>query len=836
VSEIKPMNSSECNCVIKRDGTRAPFAPEKITVRLKRLKRRVEQFLGRPLAIDVELIAGLARQQLVDGITTSELDDRTADLTNTITDDPDYALFAGNLLMSNLEKNNFQYSPIIAYAKQAYKNVGGPLISEQVYNAFNDHEAAITSALRMDRNWMFDYTSMSTLIRGQYLLNEKREVRLQGKMVAVRVPFETPQHAFLRMSLAVYPECLAKALQLYDRLSQRKISMPTPCWFNLGTPHQSVISCFLFGIEDSLSSIYGQLSEAAAISKGAGGEGIWWHKVRGKGSRIAGTNGDSNGLIPAMKVYQATASYVDQGGGKRAGSFAMYITPWHPDALAVVRSRRNVGTEADQLHLLHTALWIPDLYFERLRQSVQSLEARKTVMWSFFDPSEACQLIELVGAEFTREYERLEQEQRYRFQMPIYEFHDEVMRAQVETGEPYMLAADHCNRKSNQQNLGTIKSSNLCTEIIEYSNPSADEEKNETACCNLCSIVLQTHLSDDQTSFDYKEFEYDVGIAVDMMNQIIDLNMYPTRASQRSNVRHRPVAMGVQGLADVFALLNIPYDSDEAETINRLIFEHMYYAALDRSCTLAERDGPYPSMRINGGSPLSRGVFHFELDPNPKAPVNLSFPDKWEILRARVLAHGTRNSLLIGPMPTASTANIMMSNECFEPFYSMGYVHNTKHAEFQKVNAHMVRALKKLGLWNSDVRDQVLASEGSIQGVAGVPQSVKNVFKTVWEIPLKRLLDMAVSRGHFIDQSQSFNTYFEQGPNLFDRMLLAHLYGYCRGMKTLSYYTRVHEPKNKGVIASAKKRELEERARKVESEEGPVCSLENKEGCAACSG
>jgi len=842
IHPVDPMSIS-IKTVIKRDGRSAPFVPSKILTRLQRLKRRVEQFLGREMKIDVDRLAVLAQDQLVDGITTSEIDVRTAQIAHKITDHPDYSLFAGNLLMSNLEKNNFAYVPIISYAKKAYKNSSGPLISDTVYNAINDNEAILTKELCMDRNWTFDYISMTTLLKGQYLLNEYREVIVDGKRVRRRETFETPQHAFLRMSLAVYPDNIDKARELYNRLSLRKISMPTPCWFNLGTPHQSVISCFLFGVEDSLRSIYGQLNEAAMISKGSGGEGIWWHNVRSKGAHIKGTNGTSNGLVPAMKVYQATAQYVDQGGGKRTGSFAMYIAPWHPDALAVIRGRRNVGTEADQLHGLHTALWIPDVYYERLAESIRTPEGKKTVMWSFFDPNTVGPIVDLVGKEFTEKYEELERKGLYVRQMPIYAFHEEIMTAQVETGEPYMLSADNCNRKSNQKNLGTIKSSNLCTEIVEYSHPSSNPDENETACCNLCSIVLQTHVNPDGT-FDFVELEQDVRVATQMMNRIIDLNLYPTAASRRSNERHRPLAMGVQGLADVFALMDIPYDSDQAQALNREIFEHMYFAALDASCTLAESVGPYPSIDKNGGAPIRRGIFHFELDPNETAPVVLSMPDRWEELRTRVVKYGTRNSLLIGPMPTASTANIMMSNECFEPFYTNVYNHQTMHAEFTKINAHLVRSLEKLGLWSTEMRDRILGNDGSVQGLAGIPERIQAMFKTVWEIPRRRIWNMTIERAWFVDQSQSFNNYFIDSPELFDEMVKALIYGWKRGLKTSSYYTRVHKTANKGVMATSMlnraeksdKSQRELRLPVTASARGQVCDRKNKEGCEACSG
>jgi ribonucleoside-diphosphate reductase alpha chain len=791
--------------VEKRDGRLQAMDENKIIRRLQTLKQDVEAFYrlrkpGFTLEIDVGRLAKATMEQVYSGITTSEIDEQAAFIAASTTDHPDYALFGGQLLASNLEANNRATMGFANYAKKAYEFVNEktgknfPLITERLFKCAQKYGHIIDRSMHLNRNWLYDYFAMNTLIKGQYLLSAYKTVQIKGKKIRSMVPFETPQHSLMRVSLEIANFDLKEAFCQYEIQSQKYATFATPTLFSAGTVKPSMISCFLQYVEDSIAGIYSAIRDAALISKGSGGLGFSIHDVRGKDAYIAGTNGISNGILPMLRVFQDTALYVDQGGGKRKGSFACYLEPWHPDIIDFLNAKQPKSDTSKSLPDLFYALWIPDLFVERIRAEFAQdpLDPDyKPVLWSLIDPSVGRSLPDLVGTDFSSAYEKLEQEHRYTRQIPIRELVGILIESLFLSGGPYLLFKDHCNRKSNQQNLGTIRSSNLCSEIVEFSS------KEETACCNLASIGLPSFfVSNPVPSFDFLKL-YDVVRAITRaLNRVIDANHYPIESARRSNMRHRPIGIGIQGLADLFALMRLPPDSEGARLLNLRIAETMYFAALEESHALAVSDGPYESIDENGGAPIRHGTFHWELCNRYDESGAKCVPDPelgwdWEALRKKVVRDGVRNSLLIAHMPTASTSCIMGFQESFEPFYSNVYVRKTKSGEFLQINPHMVRNLIEAGIWSPALLEKIKANGGSLQGLKDIPAELQALHQTTGDLSLKTLTLLARDRGYYVDQSMSLNVHFkDDDPNRTESFVKYLCGAHKLGLKTAAYYTR----------------------------------------------
>jgi ribonucleoside-diphosphate reductase alpha chain len=620
-----------------------------------------------------------------------------------------------------------------------------------VFEIIEKNAYVLDSSIIYDRDFQFDYFGFKTLEKS-YLL------KVDGRIA------ERPQHMFMRVAVGIHRNDIDAVIETYNLMSERWFTHATPTLFNAGTPKPQMSSCFLLTMkEDSIGGIYDTLKSCAQISQSAGGIGLSIHNIRATGSYIRGTNGTSNGIIPMLRVFNDTARYVDQGGGKRKGSFAVYIEPWHADIFEFLDLKKNHGKEEMRARDLFYALWIPDLFMKRVKENGK---------WSLFCPNEAAGLSEVYGEKFEALYEKYEEEGKARKTVKAQELWFAIIESQIETGTPYMLYKDACNEKSNQKNLGTIKSSNLCTEIVEYSAPD------EIAVCNLASIALSRFVKDG--AFDHQKL-FDVTVVVTRnLNKIIDGNYYPVEAAERSNMRHRPIGIGVQGLADAFILLRLPFDSEEAQKLNKEIFETIYYAALTASKELAKELGPYETYE---GSPVSKGIFQFDMwnvKPGPRW--------NWESLRDEVKKYGVRNSLLLAPMPTASTSQILGNNECFEPYTSNIYTRRVLSGEFIVVNKHLLKDLVKLGIWNNVLKNKVITANGSIQNIAEIPQPIKDIYKTVWEIRQKVVIDMAADRGAFICQSQSLNLFMQE-PSV-SKITSMHFYAWERGLKTGMYYLR----------------------------------------------
>lgn len=738
--------------VIKRDGRKEPCHFDKITSRITKLSWGLDRAVD-PAQITQKVISGV-----FSGVTTSELDDLTAQTAaHMVTKHPDYGLLAARITVSNLHKQTKKvFSDVVA---DLYNYINprtgkhGPLISKKVYDIIMKHEDRINSAIVYDRDYNYDYFGIKTLQRA-YLL------KLNGKIA------ECPQHMLMRVSLGIHMEDIDGALETYDHMSQKIFTHASPTMFNAGTPRPQLSSCFLLTMaSDSIEGIYSTLTQCAKISKNAGGIGVAISNIRGEGSYIRGTNGTSNGIVPMLRVFNNTARYVDQGGGKRKGSFAMYLEPWHSDIFNFLDLKKNHGKEEERARDLFYALWIPDLFMERVRNDA---------VWSLMCPNECPGLQDAVGDAFVQLYEGYENQKKFKKQIPSRELWNKILDSQIETGTPYMLYKDACNEKSNQQNLGTIKSSNLCTEIIEYTSPE------EVAVCNLASVALPKFVDVENQSYDFKALADVVRIMTRNLNKVIDVNYYPVKEAETSNMRHRPVAIGVQGLADVFMLMRYPFESEEAQLLNKQIFETIYYAAVDESCELAKLNGAYESYE---GSPASEGKLQFDLWGI--TPTELW---DWDSLKSRVKEHGLRNSLLTAPMPTASTSQILGNNECFEPYTSNCYVRRTLAGEFIVINQHLLKDLIARGLWNPLMKNKLLAANGCLQKIPEIPEDIKELYKTVWEISQKTLINMAAARGAFIDQSQSFNVHMK-GPNR-KKLTSMHFYGWQKGLKTGMYYLR----------------------------------------------
>jgi ribonucleoside-diphosphate reductase alpha chain len=738
--------------VLKRDGRRETVQFDKITARIEKLSYGLDQRFVSPVEVAKKVIDGL-----YDGVTTAELDNLAAETAASLTvKHPDYAILAARVAVSNLHKTTSKsFSNTIKRLYQYIDPITGEnasLISKETYEVVRKNALLLDSAIIYDRDFGYDYFGFKTLERS-YLL------RCEGKIV------ERPQHMLMRVAVGIHGGAIDQIIETYNLLSERWFTHATPTLFNAGTPKPQLSSCFLLTMkEDSISGIYDTLKQCAQISQSAGGIGLAVHDIRATGSYIKGTNGTSNGLVPMLRVFNDTARYVDQGGGKRKGAFAIYLEPWHADVFDFLQLKKNHGKEENRARDLFYALWIPDLFMERVEQNGE---------WTLMDPHACPGLSDCFGAEFEALYERYEREGRGMKTVKAQDLWYEIIESQTETGTPYMLYKDHANRKSNQQNLGTIKSSNLCTEIMEYTAP------NEVAVCNLASIALPKFIINGR--FDHQKLFDVTQVATKNLNRIIDINYYPVEEARRSNLRHRPIGLGVQGLADTFIRLRMPFESAEAHGLNKDIFETIYYAAMSASVDLAEQLGPYETYK---GSPLSEGKFQFDL-------WNVT-PDSgrwdWEALRARVLKHGARNSLLVAPMPTASTSQILGNNECFEPITSNLYTRRVLSGEFVVVNKYLLKDLVDLGIWNEQMKQRLMAANGSVQNIAEVPQNLKDLYKTVWEISQKAIIDMAAERGAYICQSQSLNIHI-QDPN-FGKLTSMHFYAWKKGLKTGMYYLR----------------------------------------------
>jgi ribonucleoside-diphosphate reductase alpha chain len=739
--------------VVKRDGTTETVKFDKITARVQKLCYGLD-----PSHVDSVKVAMKVIEGLYDGVTTTVLDNLAAETAASLTTNhPDYALLASRIAVSNLHKNTTKsFSKTI---EELYNyidpktNTSAKLIADDVYEIVMANAQILDSTIIYDRDFGYDYFGFKTLERS-YLLKMNNKIA------------ERPQHMLMRVAVGIHKEDIASAIETYNLMSERWFTHATPTLFNAGTPKPQMSSCFLLQMQDdSIEGIYNTLKQTARISQSAGGIGLSIHNVRATGSYIKGTNGTSNGIIPMLKVFNETARYVDQGGGKRKGSIAVYIEPWHADIYQFLDIRKNHGKEEARARDLFTAMWISDLFMKRVEAEGE---------WSLFCPNEAPGLGDCWGDEFEALYTRYEAEGRARKVIPARELWAAIIESQIETGNPYMLFKDAANRKSNQQNLGTIKSSNLCTEIMEYT--SADE----IAVCNLASIALPRFVDAEKGTFDHQKLFEVTYTATKNLNKIIDRNYYPVPEARNSNMRHRPIGLGVQGLADVFIMMRFPFESDEARQMNKDIFETIYYAGMTASKDLAKVEGPYETYQ---GSPISKGIFQFDMwDVTP------SNRWEWDILREEVMKHGVRNSLLVAPMPTASTSQILGNNECFEPYTSNIYTRGVLSGNFVVVNKHLLKDLVKLGMWNENLKNKIIAANGSVQNIDEIPQNIKDIYKTVWEIKQRTIIDMSADRGAYICQSQSLNLFIQDAN--FAKLSSAHFYSWKKGLKTGMYYLR----------------------------------------------
>ena len=743
--------------VIKRDGRRESVKFDKITARIEKLCYSLDPFFVQPLDVAKKVITGL-----YDGVTTSELDNLAAETAASMTTKhPDYAVLAARIAVSNLHKET--QKSFSGTMKRLYNyhdpktGENAALLSKEVYDVIKKHASELDAAIIYDRDFGYDYFGFKTLEKS-YLL------KLEGKIV------ERPQHMLMRVAVGIHGAEIESVIETYNLLSERWFTHATPTLFNAGTPKPQMSSCFLLTMQDdSIEGIYDTLKQCANISQSAGGIGLSIHNIRATGSYIKGTNGTSNGIVPMLRVFNDTARYVDQGGGKRKGSFAIYIEPWHADIFDFLSLKKNHGKEEMRARDLFYALWIPDLFMQRVRDND---------MWSLFCPHECPGMGDSHGEEFEKLYNGYELAGKARKVVKAQDLWFEILESQTETGTPYMLFKDHANKKSNQKNLGTIKSSNLCTEIIQYTS------KDEVAVCNLASLALPKYLKTNERGFlvfDHEELYRVTKVATKNLNKIIDRNYYPVAEAKVSNFRHRPIGLGVQGLADVFILLRMPFESEGAKQLNKEIFETLYYAAMEASMELAIKEGPYETW---AGSPISQGVFQFDMwgiTPDSKRW-------DWEALRVKVKEHGVRNSLLVAPMPTASTSQILGNNECFEPYTSNIYARRVLSGEFAVVNKHLLRDLVKLGLWNDSMKNKLISANGSVQNINEIPANLKDLYKTVWEIKQKVIIEMAADRGAYICQSQSLNIHI-QDPN-FGKLTSMHFYAWEKGLKTGMYYLR----------------------------------------------
>ena len=785
--------SGEDMHVLKRNGEREIVAFDKILARLKTLGKEAGITGVNYTTLVIKII-----DQLYDNIPTTKIDELTAQQCAMMAvQHPDYGTLASYIIISNAHKNipgGFYAAMRALYEYRDSNGKHSPIISKQVWDFLHEiidtprngsvggpgpylvHEA-LEQMIAHQRDYLIDYFGFKTLERS-YLM------RVNGTIV------ERPQHMWMRVALGIHShrgyfcniyQILDYIQKTYDAMSQKYMTHATPTLFNAATPRPQLSSCYLIAMEnDSIDGIFDTLKDCAKISKHAGGIGLHIHNIRASGSHIRGTNGASNGIVPMLRVFNNTARYIDQGG-RRNGSFAIYLEPWHPDIEDFLEMKKNHGDEEMKGRDLFYALWVPDLFMERVRGGGAGAGAGAD-MWSYFCPDECPGLADVYGDKFKELYERYEREGRARKQVKARDLWLKILDSQMETGTPYILFKDAANTKSNQKNIGVIKSSNLCTEIMEYS------DENETAVCNLASIALNKFINEETKVMDFSELERITALVVDNLNQIIDINYYPTEKTRTSNLRHRPIGIGVQGLADVFMMMNIPFHSEEARVLNREIFETIYYAALNASMKLAERYGAYETFK---GSPASEGILQFDMwhvDPHEKPLVYRTHEYDWNDMKYKIITHGLRNSLLLAPMPTASTSQILGNNECFEPITSNIYTRRTLAGEFIMVNRYLIRDLIDIGMWNERVKTNIIANQGSVQYIDGLSESLKLKYKTVWEMPMRHIIDMAADRGAFICQSQSMNLWVEE-PN-YNILTSMFFYAWNKGLKTGVYYLR----------------------------------------------
>ena len=739
--------------VVKRDGRKEPIMFDKITSRVRKLCYGLSNHVD-PVKVAMRVIEGL-----YDGVTTSELDNLAAEIAATLTTaHPDYARLAARISVSNLHKNTKKTFSEVMTDLYTYINPrtgkDAPLLSDEVYKVIIDNKEKLDSTIIYNRDFGYDYFGFKTLERS-YLL------KLNGKIV------ERPQHMLMRVSIGIHLNDLDAAIETYELMSKKYFTHATPTLFNSGTPKPQMSSCFLLTMkDDSIDGIYDTLKQTAKISQSAGGIGLSIHNVRATGSYIAGTNGTSNGIVPMLQVFNDTARYVDQGGGKRKGSFAIYLEPWHSDIFDFLDLKKNHGKEEMRARDLFYAMWIPDLFMKRVQENGD---------WTLMCPNECPGLPDTHSEEFDALYTKYESEGKGRKTIKARELWEKILESQIETGTPYMLYKDAANRKSNQKNLGTIRSSNLCTEILEYTSPD------EIAVCNLASIALPMFVKNGE--FDHKELFKITKRVTKNLNRVIDRNYYPVKEAENSNMRHRPIGLGVQGLADTFIKLRLPFTCDEAKQLNQEIFETLYYAAVTASVEEAQEEKPYKTYK---GSPISKGQFQHNLW-NIKDE-ELSGRWDWGKLRKKVLKHGVRNSLLVAPMPTASTSQILGNNECFEPYTSNIYTRRVLSGEFIVVNKHLLEDLVELGLWDESLKQDIMRANGSIQNIDNIPDDIKELYKTVWEMSMRDIIDMSRQRGYFIDQSQSLNLFVEGATMA--KLTSMHFYAWKSGLKTGMYYLR----------------------------------------------
>ena len=762
--------------VVKRSGDEVEMLFDKVTRRISKLNQAPE---FEPLNVQPDKVAQKVFQSMYDGISTSEIDNLTAEVAVAmITEHPDYETLAMRVTVSNLQK-------------ACPKTFSDAMVALHVKGIVSDHfmkcvALELDAVIQPKRDYLFGYFGIKTLQKGYLNVGE------------------TPQYLFMRVAVGIHGDDLPRVKETYDLMSQKYFTHATPTLFNAGTNNPQMSSCFLVAMkDDSIEGIYETLKECAHISKWSGGIGIHCSNIRANGTRIKGTNGVADGIVPMLRVFNNTARYVNQGGGKRKGSFAIYLEPWHADVMEFLELRLNQGDEEMRCRDLFTAMWIPDLFMEKVEKDEE---------WHLMCPHECPGLPDVYGEEFNELYRMYVAQGRFKKAVKAREVWDAILKSQVETGTPYMCYKDACNEKSNQKNIGVVKSSNLCTEIVEVSGPD------ETAVCNLASICLPSFVKDGE--FDFAELHTVTKVVTRNLNRVIDKNYYPTEAAKKSNMRHRPIAIGVQGLADVFMMLGLPFDSPEARKINMEIFQQIYRAALLASSDLAKEEGPYETF---AGSPASQGILQ---------------PDMWgvkpivsfDFLKQCIAEHGLRNSLLVAPMPTASTAQIMGNNEAFEPYTTNIYLRRTLAGEFVMINKHLVRDLQKLGMWTPEIKNEIVRAGGSVQGLEGVPDHLKVVYRTVWEIPQKSIIDMAADRGAYIDQSQSLNIFMEN-PSL-AKLSSMHMYGWKKGLKTGMYYlrTRAKAKAQQVTVPVAPKEPV------YTEEQVLACSRENPEGCLMCSG
>ncbi len=791
--------------VVKRDGRRESVRFDKITARIEKLCYGLDLKYVEPVEIAKKVINGI-----YDGVTTQELDNLAAETAATMTvQHPDYAKLAARIAISNLHKKTSKsFSNTMKRLYSFIDPITGenaPLISKEAYKSIKSNAALLDSTIIYDRDFGYDYFGYKTLERS-YLLKINREI------------VERPQHMLMRVAVGIHMEDIDSVIETYNLLSERWFTHATPTLFNAATPKPQLSSCFLLTMkDDSIDGIYDTLKQTAKISQSAGGIGLSIHNVRAKGSYIKGTGGVSNGIVPMLRNFDMTARYVDQGGGKRKGSFAIYLEPWHADIFDFLELKKNHGKEELRARDLFYALWISDLFMKRVENNDD---------WSLFCPNEAPGLIEVYGDDFEKLYTKYEKEGIARKVVKAQDLWFEILESQIETGTPYMLYKDAANKKSNQKNLGTIKSSNLCTEIIEYTSPD------EVAVCNLASIALPKFVTTDG-KFDHKRLYEITKVITKNLNRVIDVNYYPVEEAKKSNLRHRPIGIGIQGLADTFIILRMPFESAEAKGLNKDISETIYYGAMEASMEMAKEEGPYETFK---GSPTSKGIFQFDMWGVT--------PDSgrwdWSKLKQKVKKTGIRNSLLVAPMPTASTSQILGNNECFEPYTSNIYTRRTLSGEFIVVNKHLLKDLISHGLWNESMKNKLIGANGSVQDIPDIPQNIKDLYKTVWEISQKAIIEMAADRGAYTCQSQSMNIHI-QNPN-FGKMTSMHFYAWKKGLKTGMYYLRskaavdaIKFTVDKSQLSHPKEQaEQKDEVSDDQKESDMQCSLDNPDECIAC--